>query len=102
MCNVGVSSSPAQTGDYEDTYFIHFNHANGIVGGRLYLSAMNGWRGILIDGNQSSIKFSGAVVEGYKPGGPEATTEPDQAHRAARRSRTTATPTGPGSTSARR
>jgi hypothetical protein len=69
MCNIGVSSSPAQFGD-ENTYFMKFGSANGIVGGRVYISTMNGWRGILIDGRSSSIKFSGAVVEGYKPTGP--------------------------------
>jgi hypothetical protein len=69
MCNIGTSSSPAQFGD-ENTYFMKFNSANGIIGGRIYISTMNGWRGILIEGRSSSIKFSGAVVEGYKPTGP--------------------------------
>jgi hypothetical protein len=69
MCNIGVSSSPAQFGD-ESTYFVKFGSANAIVGGRIYISTMNGWRGILIEGRSSSIKFSGAVVEGYKPTGP--------------------------------
>jgi hypothetical protein len=47
-----------------------FGSANGIIGGRVYISTMNGWRGILIEGRSSSIKISGAVIEGYKPTGP--------------------------------
>jgi hypothetical protein len=70
MCNIGVSSSPAQFAS-DTRYFMRFSYANGLVGGRAYVSAMNGWRGILVDGPQTSIKFAGLVVEGYKPTGPD-------------------------------
>ena len=68
MCNIGVSASPLQKGDL-NRYFMKFSYANGIIGGRIYVSAMNGWRGILIEGLMTSLKFSGAVIEGYKPSG---------------------------------
>jgi hypothetical protein len=78
MCNIGVSTSPVQTGTL-NRYFIKLNQANGIIGGRIYITANNGWRGVLVSGRQSSVKFSGMVVEGFKPTG---TREAGPAHGA--------------------
>lgn len=65
MMNIGVSQSAAQTGDV-NRYFLKLDTAEVTLGGKIYISAMNGWRGVLISGN-SSVDWYGGVVEGYKP-----------------------------------
>ena len=39
MCNIGISSSPAQWApdDGNPMYFMKFNYASGIIGGRIYV-----------------------------------------------------------------
>ena len=41
---------------------------------------MNGWRGLLFEGPQTSIKVTGAVIEGYKPGGVDQGAGPGRWH----------------------
>lgn len=65
MLNIGVSSSAAQTGTLS-TYFLVFDTLEATVQGKVYVSTMNGWRGLLISGN-SNIDMTGGVYEGYKP-----------------------------------
>ena len=77
MCNIGVSTLPAQRGNL-NRYFIKLSWAHGVVGGRIYVTTNNGWRGLLAEG-PSTLHFSGAVFEGYKPTG---TAEAGPAHGA--------------------
>jgi len=35
--------------------------------GKLYISTMNGWRGVLISGNGTIIDMHGSIIEGFKP-----------------------------------
>lgn len=65
MMNIGVSQSAAQTGDL-NRYFIKLDTAEATLSGKIYISAMNGWRGVLISGN-SSVDWYGGILEGYKP-----------------------------------
>ena len=65
MMNIGVSQAAAQTGNLT-RYFLRFNTNELTISGKVYVSTMNGWRGVLIDGN-SSIDWYGGVVEGFKP-----------------------------------
>lgn len=65
MMNIGVSQSAAQTGDL-NRYFIKLDTAEVTVGGKVYISGMNGWRVLLISGN-SSVDWYGGVLEGFKP-----------------------------------
>jgi len=62
--NIGVSQSAAQTGTLT-RYFWKIDTTEMDVQGKTYISAMNGWRGVLITGN-SSVTFTGGVFEGYK------------------------------------
>lgn len=62
--NIGVSQSAAQTGSLT-TYFAKFDSLEAQVG-KIYVSAMNGWRGILISGSGTSIDMHGSIIEGYK------------------------------------
>ena len=64
MLNVGVSQSAAQTGSL-GTYFMVADSLECDFGGKPYVSAMNGWRGMLISGS-SNISMTGGVFEGYK------------------------------------
>ena len=63
--NVGVSQSSSQTGSLTRYFFI-FDSLEATVG-KSYVSAMNGWRGVLISGQGSMIELHGGVYEGYKP-----------------------------------
>jgi hypothetical protein len=65
MMNIGVSQSASQTGGLT-TYFMKLDTIELTVGGKIYISTMNGWRGILGSGN-SSVDWYGGVVEGFKP-----------------------------------
>lgn len=65
MMNIGVSQSSAQTGGLT-TYFMVFDSCEVDLSGKIYISTMNGWRGVLISGN-SNVNWSGGVVEGFKP-----------------------------------
>lgn len=64
MMNIGVSQSAAQTGDL-NRYFLKLDTAEVTLGGKIYISAMNGWRGVLISGN-SSVDWYGGIIEGFK------------------------------------
>lgn len=65
MMNIGVSQSASQTGDL-NRYFIKLDTAEATLSGKIYISTMNGWRGVLISGN-SSVDWYGGIVEGFKP-----------------------------------
>lgn len=65
FANIGVTSSAAQTGDI-NRYFCRFNSLEAQIG-KVYISTMNGWRGILIDGAGSIIDMHGSIIEGFKP-----------------------------------
>lgn len=69
LCNVGTSGSAAQTGSATQSanncYYWRFDSLEAQVG-KGYLSALNGWRNILVSGNGSSIDFHGGVYEGYR------------------------------------
>jgi hypothetical protein len=66
--NIGPSSSSAQTGTYADNdYMMNFSGLSNTDIGYIYMSALNGWRGIKIEGTSSSLFFYGGVYEGYKP-----------------------------------
>lgn len=64
MMNVGVSQSAAQTGNLT-RYFMKFDTIELTVAGKIYISTMNGWRGVYGSGN-SSVDWYGGVVEGFK------------------------------------
>lgn len=64
MMNIGTSSSASQTGDI-NRYFIKIDTTEMTVAGKVYISTMNGWRGVLISGN-SSVDWHGGVIEGFK------------------------------------
>ena len=66
MMNIGVSGSSAQTGSLT-RYFMKLDTAEATVAGKIYISTMNGWRGVLLSGN-GSTDWHGGVVEGYKRG----------------------------------
>jgi len=71
MINVGPSSSPLQTGTYADNdYEFIFNNLSKTNIGYIYMTALNGWRGIKVTGNSSFISFFGGVYEGYNAGTP--------------------------------
>lgn len=65
FANIGTSSSPVQTGNV-DRYYLRFDSLEATVG-KAYVSTLNGWRGLLISGQGSSIDMHGGVYEGYKP-----------------------------------
>jgi hypothetical protein len=65
MMNIGVSQSAAQTGTLA-TYFIVLDSLEADLAGKVYVSTMNGWRGLLISGT-SNINMVGGVYEGFKP-----------------------------------
>jgi hypothetical protein len=64
MMNIGVSQSSAQTGDI-NRWFIKIDTNELTVSGKVYISTMNGWRGVLGTGN-SSVDWYGGVIEGFK------------------------------------
>jgi hypothetical protein len=63
--NVGVSGTAAQTGGLT-TYFMKWDSLEAQIG-KVYISTMNGWRGVLISGAGTIIDMHGSVIEGYKP-----------------------------------
>lgn len=65
ICNVGTSPAKSHTGGV-DSSFIMLDTFEGSVNGKMYLSTMNGWRGLKISG-ASSIDINGGVYEGFKP-----------------------------------
>lgn len=69
--NMGPSSSPAQFGSYADNdYQVIFDSLGKTNIGYLYISALNGWRGLKITGNSGpGLQIYGGVFEGYKATG---------------------------------
>lgn len=69
--NMGPSSSPVQLGTYADgDYQIIFDSLGKTNVGYIYISALNGWRGLKISGNSGpGLQFFGGVYEGYKATG---------------------------------
>lgn len=66
--NMGPSSSAAQTGTYADNdYELMFQSLSNTTVGYIYMTALNGWRGLRVTGAASSLTFNGGVYEGYKP-----------------------------------
>ena len=71
MLNIGVSTSPAQWNGPEDRplmYFIHFDYASGVVGGRVYVSGDErlAWPADRRPAIGASRCVQAAVIEGYK------------------------------------
>jgi hypothetical protein len=66
--NMGPSSSVAQTGTYVDgDYEMLFSSVSNTNVGYIYMTALNGWRGIKITGSSGNgLFFHGGVYEGYK------------------------------------
>lgn len=68
-CNIGPSNSPAQKGA-EGRYMIWLDSLGKSSMGYVYASALNGWRGIRIGGNNATkVSVFGSTFEGYKPSG---------------------------------
>lgn len=68
--NVGNSASPRQTGRYQDScYQVVFSSLSKTNVGYMYVTALNGWRGLKITGNGSGLFIFGGTFEGYKPQG---------------------------------
>jgi hypothetical protein len=67
MINIGPSSSPLQTGTYADgDYEMIFDGLSKTDIGYIYMSALNGWRGIKIGSTNSwGMSFFGGTYEGY-------------------------------------
>jgi hypothetical protein len=63
--NIGVSGSSAQTGSLTK-YFLRLDSLEAQIG-KIYISTMNGWRGILISGAGTIIDMHGSIIEGFKP-----------------------------------
>lgn len=71
MINMGPSSSGAQTGTYADNdYEFMFNNMSKTNVGYIYMTALNGWRGIRVQGTSSFLTFYGGVYEGYNAATP--------------------------------
>jgi hypothetical protein len=67
MINIGPSASGLQTGTYADgDYEIMFDTLGKTDIGYIYMSALNGWRGIKVTGSGvGMISFFGGTYEGY-------------------------------------
>ncbi len=67
MINIGPSSSPAQTGTYAgDDYELVFDGLSKTDVGYVYMSALNGWRGLKIGPTANhGLSFFGGTYEGY-------------------------------------
>lgn len=74
MMNIGVSQSGSQGGGLT-TYFLRLDTTEATVSGKIYISTMNGWRGVLLSG-AGSTDWRGGVIEGYKRDVVNATTGP--------------------------
>lgn len=71
MINIGPSQSALQTGTYADNdYEFLFTNLSKTNIGYIYLTALNGWRGIKVTGSSSFLSFYGGVYEGYNAGTP--------------------------------
>lgn len=64
MMNIGVTQTAAQTGGL-NTYFMKLDSIELTIAGKIYISTMNGWRGVLGSGN-SSVDWHGGIIEGWK------------------------------------
>lgn len=66
--NIGPSSSPAQTGTYADNdYELIFDSLSKTNVGFIFMTALNGWRGLKVSGNAGhGLRFFGGAYEGYK------------------------------------
>ncbi|MFZ1249414.1 MAG: hypothetical protein WAQ24_03765 [Candidatus Saccharimonadales bacterium] len=66
--NIGPSSSPAQTGTYADNdYELVFDSLSKTNVGFVFMSALNGWRGLKVSGSAGhGLRFFGGAYEGYK------------------------------------
>ena len=69
--NMGPSSAAVQLGTYADNdYQVIFDSLGKTNIGYLYISALNGWRGLKIIGNSGPcLQIYGGVFEGYKASG---------------------------------
>lgn len=67
MINIGPSSSALQTGTYADgDYELIFDGLSKTDVGYIYMSALNGWRGLKIGSTNSwGLSFFGGTYEGY-------------------------------------
>lgn len=66
--NLGTSQSPSQTGTYADNdYAFNFGNLSKTSVGYIFNTALNGWRGVWVTGNNSSLSFFGGTHEGFKP-----------------------------------
>lgn len=63
MMNIGTSS--AQPSGDINRYFMRLSGAEATVSGKVYISTMNGWRGVYIY-NNSSVDWYGGIIEGFK------------------------------------
>lgn len=70
MINMGPSASALQTGTYADNdYEILFDTLAKTDVGYIYMTALNGWRGIKVTGTgYGSLNFFGGTYEGYNSG----------------------------------
>ncbi len=67
--NIGPSASHKQTGGHEDFEMI-FSSLGKTNVGYIYLTALNGWRGLKITGDHGmGLFFYGGTYEGYRAGG---------------------------------
>lgn len=66
--NIGPSSSPAQTGSLANNdYELLFDSLTKTNIGYIFMSALNGWRGLKVTGsNAHGLRFFGGTYEGYK------------------------------------
>lgn len=66
--NIGPSSSPVQTGTYADNdYELIFDSLSKTNVGYIFMSALNGWRGLKVSGSAGhGLRFFGGTYEGYK------------------------------------
>lgn len=70
MINMGPSASGAQTGTYADNdYELIFDTLGKTDVGYIYMTALNGWRGLKVSGTGSgNLNFFGGTYEGYNGG----------------------------------
>jgi hypothetical protein len=68
LLNLGTSQSALQTGTYADNdYMLMFSNLSKTTIGHIFLTALNGWRGMRLQGTDNSLAFHGGVYEGFKP-----------------------------------
>ena len=78
LCNIGTSQSAAQTGSYSTQFYdIYLEGISNTNVGMIYLSLLNGHRGLRVGGTSGNgINFHGGVYEGYKGTGTTAGGQP--------------------------